>query len=396
MVIIFILLSLILTAVCLFFVLRPLFRRHLLDTLHKPDDLVAVYRDKLDKLKLQLDNDELDNEQYRLAKQELEVALASELPVNKQEMKHSFSNLGTGWVMGIGLPLTAVILYLSFGNPQAMSPESLHVEGDRTSLATMTSSLEQKLADNPDDLQGWLLLGRSYASMGQAEKSNQVFARAVQLAPDNPDILLDYAESVARLQGDSLVGKPEQSIDQALLLAPDSLRGRMLKGVALFQAGRAEDAQAVWHPLYLDNTLSQQEHELVGQLIEAAGGQLPTSKPSVPASITISVALDKSLQNLSNPQDTLLIYARSTSGPPIPLAIERHKAGELPLALTLDDSDAMLPQRKLSDASQVIVNARVSKSGSATPTSGDLLGSSPALNPATQPSINITIDQVLP
>jgi cytochrome c-type biogenesis protein CcmH len=397
MMVVFILLALTLTAVCLLLVLRPLLRQQVSDASEKTDDLVAVYRDKLIKLKRQLDEEEIDNDQYQLAKQELEVALACELPANEQADKHGYSNVGTGWIIAIGVPVTAIALYLAFGTPKALSPEFLHAEsGSPQSIDAMTSELKQKLAANPDNLQGWLLLGRSYAALAQEEKSSQAFARATQLAPDDADVLLDYAESIARLRNDSFAGEPEQIIDRALLLDPDSLRGRILKGIVFFQQDQREHALAVWQPLYLDQTNTQEERELVGQLIQAASGTLPDTADPATASITVTIALDDRFRDDVSPQDTLFIYARAASGPPMPLAIERHTAQVLPITITLDDSDSMLEQMTLSRFEQVIVNARISKNGSATPQSGDIQGSSPVLNPATQPAISINIDQVLP
>ncbi|HEX7025682.1 MAG TPA: c-type cytochrome biogenesis protein CcmI, partial [Gammaproteobacteria bacterium] len=89
-------------------------------------------------------------------------------------------------------------------------------------------------------------------------------------------------------------------------------------------------------------------------------------------------------------------YAKAASGPPMPLAIVRTTAGQLPLSVTLDDSQAMMPQMKLSSFNQVIINARISKTGNATPSPGDLQGVSATIDPANNPAVEVVIDSVVP
>ncbi|MBN1378674.1 MAG: c-type cytochrome biogenesis protein CcmI [Gammaproteobacteria bacterium] len=281
----FIIFSLALVAICLLFLLRPLLHSKTPTVFQRSDDLVAVYRDKLVVLKRQLDDEEIDDSQYQLARRELEIALASELPVNENDPATDRTFKSISWIIVIGLPLVAVTLYLALGNPKALSSDSIVSEhGSQHSLDEMVSSLEQKLIENPDNLQGWLLLGRSYAALAQAEKSSQAFFRAMQLAPDNAAVVLDYAESIARSRGDSLTGEPERLIDQALQLDPGSIRGRVLKGFLLVQQNQNAKALAIWQAMYLDQALSEKEQALLGQLIEAAGGNLPvatvTKQPS--------------------------------------------------------------------------------------------------------------------
>ena len=96
-------------------------------------------------------------------------------------------------------------------------------------------------------------------------------------------------------------------------------------------------------------------------------------------SVTLSVSLDPALQDSLNPEHTLFIYARAAKGPRMPLAIVRHKAGELPLEVQLDTSMAMMPQMSLSQFSQVVFLARISASGNAMSQAGDLIGETAVL-----------------
>jgi len=359
------------------------------------DGLIEVYRGKLRDLKHQLDNEEIDGDQYKLARQELEVALAQELP--EKEQSHSDLNIAAtpvALIIAFALPMLAITLYLVLGTPQALLSDNRSPGDKQPSVTEMVSSLEQHMQENPDDLRGWLLLGRSYAALNQPDKTRLAFERAIQLAPDNHEVLLDYAESVARLQHEVLTGEPAQLIARALQLDPNSIRGRILQGVVLFQGDKKEQAVAAWRKLIEDQTVPARYHDVLRELITAAGGKT-TDIASGPA-ITVTARLDKTLQTGIHPQDTLFIYARAEHGPPMPVAIEQHTAGELPLTITLDDSDAMLPQMKLSTVGPVVVIARISSSGNATAQSGDLQTMSKPVKASDNPAVNLIINTRIP
>ena len=112
-------------------------------------------------------------------------------------------------------------------------------------------------------------------------------------------------------------------------------------------------------------------------------------------SITASVQLSPSLTSRLDGSETLFVFAQAQGGPPMPLAVVRRAASELPLTVTLDESMAMTPQMTLSSFDQVVVSARISRSGSAAASSGDLQGRSAAVSPASRPAVNVIIDQVV-
>ena len=114
------------------------------------------------------------------------------------------------------------------------------------------------------------------------------------------------------------------------------------------------------------------------------------------SAIDVQVNLASVLLKKASPEDTVFIFARASEGPRMPLAIVRKQVKDLPVRVTLDDSTAMSPAMRLSKFKQVVISARVSKSGDATPRSGDLSGSSAAIQPGEVTGVIITIDQILP
>lgn len=399
MLILFWIIAVVLVAISIFFLLRPLFSDEKSEVELRSTDFIAIYRDKLANLKRQHENDEIDDEQFELARNELELTLANELPDDKNSNDGKRPATITAWTIAISLPVAAAVLYMVFGMPAAFSPQQPFAHnGSAQSVEQMAMTLEKKLEENPDNLQGWLLLGRSYAAMKQHEKSAKAFAQALKLAPENVDVLLDYAEAVAHLQNESLSGEPEILISRALQLQPQSLRARLLKGIVFHQQGNMKEALEIWQPIYADRSISEQEREIIGQMITAAGGKLPEAETSTASgpSITVSISLDEELKSNVKPEDTLFIYARAESGPPMPLAIKRLTASALPVKVTLSDSDSMAPQFNLSSVEKVTVTARISKSGSAIPASGDFLAVSKIISPTENPEITLEINQVLP
>jgi cytochrome c-type biogenesis protein CcmH len=107
------------------------------------------------------------------------------------------------------------------------------------------------------------------------------------------------------------------------------------------------------------------------------------------------IRLAPALKEKAAPDDTVFIFARAAQGPRMPLAVLRKQVRDLPATFQLDDSMAMNPALKLSSVAQVVVTARVSRSGGAMPQSGDLQGESPPVAPGAK-AVSITIDQVVP
>jgi cytochrome c-type biogenesis protein CcmH len=120
-----------------------------------------------------------------------------------------------------------------------------------------------------------------------------------------------------------------------------------------------------------------------GTVVGAAGAAAPAA-PSAATAVSGRVSLKAGLKSQVGPDDTVFIFARAPSGSRMPLAILRKKASELPLDFTLDDSLAMSPAARLSSAAQVVVGARISKTGTAMPGPGDLEVLSATIAPGTQ------------
>jgi cytochrome c-type biogenesis protein CcmH len=262
--------------------------------------------------------------------------------------------------------------------------------------------LADRLEKAPDDAEGWRVLGRSYSVIGHYPEAARAYERAAALIPGDAELLADYADALAMAQGRSMAGKPLELVTRALRIDPDQWKALALAGTAALE--RKDYAEAIAHWERLRKVLppgSGMEQSVEASIAEAralaGAGPAPKSKAQAAASARVAgrVSLAQGVAARAAPTDTVFIFARAASGPPMPLAVLRKQVRDLPLEFTLDDTMAMAPNLKLSSFPEVIVGARVSRSGSATAQSGDLRGQSkPVKIGAT--GIAVVIDTAIP
>jgi len=305
--------------------------------------------------------------------------------------------------------------YALVGAPLALDPAT-RVARDANAITgqqieAMVAKLDARLKQQPDDLEGWTMLGRSYAVLGKHDQASAAFKQALTLKPDDPALLADYADTLAASRGGSLEGEPSQLLAKALQGDPNNQKALSLAGFAAFNRKDYPLALRHWQKLVqvapdgeltrmieggIDEARRRMSAEAGTPPARAAAPQATASSPGPRATPTITglVKLAPSLAGKAAPDDTVFVYARAAQGPRVPLAILRKQVKDLPLTFALDDSMAMSPAAKLSGAAEVIVSARISKSGQAMPQPGDLLGQSGTVMPGAS-GLVIEIGQVV-
>jgi cytochrome c-type biogenesis protein CcmH len=467
-----------LTGLAILFVARPLLSGLASDASPSQSDLnLQIARSRLAELDADLAAGVLDQGQSAAARKDLERELLSDLHdcewQEGQTLGSPNATIGTPnerahanrapWlalVLILAVPTAAVLTYLELGDRAIIprietaavtaavtevAPVTDHAVGPEgqslPSLDTLAQGLAERMQQNPDNLEGWLMLGRTYVAIDQPAKALEAMERAFQLAPDDAGVMIGYAEALAANSNNQLDGQPAELIRDALEREPENASARWLNGMLAFQQERFADAAATWQGILAELDPAGQDAEQMREMIAEArsrgglpvsevgaqnttapGGASPALPPDAMTSalaqaqvnqadpaiateppaagtgprIQVSVTLAPELAAQVNPADTLFIYARAAAGPPMPLAVSRIKAADLPATVTLDDSSAVVPAMRLSTFPQVIVGARISKSGQATPTQGDLEGQVGPLDTATPQSVAVTIDRVRP
>ena len=327
--------------------------------------------------------------------------------------------------VALALPASALLLYRLVGAPEALDPANLAPppEAQQHSAADMENAiagLAAKLKQEPNDAQGWALLGRAYAATNRADEARDAFKQAHEHAPDDADVAVEYAQALALAAPDhKLQGESRALLEGVIAKDAKNQRALWLLGISDYQNEDYISAIARWKVLLpllqpdsdvarsVRNEIADAEARRDGREppqpeaapapSEAASAQ--TAETAAPASaprLTVNVTLDPKLKAKVDPEATLFVFARAANGPPMPLAIQKLKASQLPATVTLDDSMSMMPAMKLSKFPQVIVGARVSKSGNAMPQSGDLQALTEPLASSRSEPIALTIDQVVP
>ena len=362
-----------------------------------------VYRDQIADLDREHESGHISDAEWQQSRDELSMRLledtsAQDDPVAKQEKPA----LWTAVLVAVALPLSAVGMYMWVGEPDALNPMAVQSNDkvDPTQLLQMAESLAQKLNDKPDNLQGWVMLGRTYRTLEKFDASVQAYDRALKLSADD-DLKLERVEVLAMKSQGNFEGEPWNVIRDILQRDPQNYGALLMAGSASYSHEKFADALKYWQqarkPLAADNpdvpgldeaiASVQQKLGMPAQVAKGPSAQMNAAQTAAAApsvntpgaastGLTLSgqVVIAEALKGKVKPSDVVFIYATPANGERMPLAIFKTTVAQLPLAFTLDDSTAMTPERKLSGAGEVWVKVRVSKSGNAMPQSGDLAG----------------------
>lgn len=405
---------------------------------------VTIYRDQLAELEADLNSDVLTREQYEQSKRELQQRMLQDVPAGETVTAATLAgnnqhNIVTIVLLVLAIPILAISLYLWVGNTKGLTPQAVEpapapmmdnaAAPGHQNFSSVLDNLTARLKDQPDDLEGWVMLGRTYAIMQRFNEARDAYKKVLALSPDNPEFITDYADIVAMTNNGSLIGEPEQLVNKALKLDANNGKALALAGTVEFEKKNYAKAAAHWEKLMLqippESKLAQSVRESIAEAKSLAGGgkgssmmasqqnqgDLPPSPPPSNAmagaaagrgtgaaganSISGKVTISPSLAGKAAASDTLFIFARAKTGPKAPLAIMRLRAADLPATFALTDAMAMIPEMKISNFPEVVVGARISKSGKAFPESGDLQGFSQPVSMGAK-DLHIVIDQQVP
>jgi len=440
----FYLASALLVLLALVFLLWPL----LFEAKDELSKRTAVLKESLDTLKRALADGALSEADYHAEREKLSSKLLAAMDAPLKPAKNNAALIAAFGLVAL-VPATIMLLYTRVGMPQALSFEARAADLSARNLAASASTaqggagtaepaaagidlekaavgLSARLADNPEDGQGWLLLGRTYLELEKPAEAANALSEAVKRLPPDAEMLAQLGESIGLAARPSAPPpEAEQRIDEALKIDPKNQRALWLKGIFRRLAGDQPAALAAWTSLQglldpssaIANSLAEQITQLRGEsglpiAAETAqnaqpaqttsAAQVPAPASNTPASepgsafkaLSVVIDISPELRARLAPNDPLFVYAKADQGPPMPLATVRLAAIDLPMTVTLDDSHAMMPEMKLSMFGKIIVGARVSKTGVANAAAGDFQGTSSVLDQPVNAPIRIMIDEV--
>ncbi len=405
--------SLLLIAIA--FVVIPLWRKNIGNNAVLRDAAnLQILRDQSAEMSADLAHGLLNEASFLQGQRELQARLLDEVQPSQAAALPSQPAKVLAVVLAVLLPLSAVLLYLKLGNSKALMPQQAELSvADgfgviRSEVALQ--ALEAKLVKFPENPDGWLQLGRSYTELKRYSDATRAYEQLVKLVPNEAQLWTDYADAYAMEHGQTLLGEPTKFLDKALALDEKNTTALALSGSAAMERGDYVAAITHWQKLvallpadYPDIQMIKDGVKQAREFLSMqAGGKAKLAQldkgvaaakvASSAQAITGKVSIRPDLLSKVAPDDIVFILARAAEGPKMPLAVLRKQVKDLPLEFSLDDSMAMQPQLKLSGFAQVVVVARVSKSGTPMAQAGDVEGLSATIKPGTK-GLNIVIDQ---
>jgi cytochrome c-type biogenesis protein CcmH len=429
----FIVIAAVMVAIALAWLLWPLLRTSQRATVERHVANATIYKDQFADLDADLKRGSISEVQHKEAKAELERRLLDEARVDVSAAARAGGGRAPAVVIALAVPVLAGLLYWKLGAPDAFSPIATAPEASHQltpdQVNTMVAQLAERLQKEPDNVDGWVILARSYYTMRKFPEAAAAYEKLTQLVPNEPDLLADYADALAMSQNRDISGKPLELVRAALKVDPTHWKALAMAGTAAFDRKdykgaveyweRLRDSQPADSPIVKTISNSIAEARQLGGMPPASVAAAPAPQKAAPGSTAPAVAaapkagatksaaatggttvggtvnLSDTIKAKAAPTDTVFIFARAAEGSRMPLALTQVKVSELPARFTLDDSMAMSQDMKLSSVPSIVVGARISKSGRPMPSSGDLEGLSKPVAIGAK-DVAVTIDRVLP
>lgn len=403
--------STVLLLLAVLFLLWPIFKKNHRVAMNTVSPLtqqsinVAVFKDRLMELEREQTNGLISAEKYNELLTELEAGLLSDAAptVDDSDYHHSKTQQIPKVLvilLVISLPVISWLLYMKWGAYDSVADartnnEVIASEGmPDMDIDELLKTLELRLKENPENVDGWFLLGRSYMNMGKYEEAVPAYNKVATLLEaqgEDASSLYGLMAQALYFSHQGMSPEVQLNVDKALRLNPNEINSLGLIGMQSFDQERYADAIKYWqrilevapqHPsrAAIEEGISKARQRLTGvpqpviELAQDAATVKLSQEAMVEASLSINVDIAPELKLKSLPTDTVFVYARATNGPKMPLAIVRKQVQDLPLKVVLDDSMAMGPMAKLSSVAEVEILARVSKQGSPAPNPGDFEG----------------------
>lgn len=380
---------------------------------------IEVHRQRASELEHEHARGMVSDESFESARNELKRELLDDADTGEPVLITPAGTKKTIFATAVLVPLIAFGLYLWSGSggvvveasQGARSSAQVVRQDEMHGVSEMIDRLERKLEQSPGDAEGWILLGRSYAYLKRFDAASRAFAVAVDLKPGDARLLGDYAEALAVTRNSRIDMEVMGLVQRALAIDPETEKALWIAGLERYQGGDHASALSIWKRLRQQMPADSRDRQTLDTYIAQVSGvmqetEMAQVKPSatetgaeptggVAGAITVRVALDPALARRASDDDTVFIFARAHEGPQMPLAIVRKQVRDLPLQVTLDDTQSMAAGMSISSFPSVVVAARISKHGDARPKAGDLQGLSQPLQTGTRQVAQVRIDQVV-
>ncbi|MCY4050097.1 MAG: c-type cytochrome biogenesis protein CcmI [Gammaproteobacteria bacterium] len=294
-------------------------------------------------------------------------------------------------------------LYYQIGDPSLMFGTAQHPQTETTAIPEnieeMIRQLEEKIEQNPNNIESLEVAGNVYSTIGKSLKAEAVYRRLNDLSPGNPDYLTSLANAVILNNNDTYTLEAETYIKQALAIDPQHQNAIWISALGASSRGEIENSIEQLEFLL---TLIQDEQEVRQSLLTMIKQQRALLNNNVENAevdqgkiLTVEIALDKNLFQYVSSNDIVFVTAKATNGPPAPLAIRKLAVGDLPKTVQLSSADSMIENMTVDQFEDIIIQARISKSGTAQRNSGDVVSNSIQISGEPEEILSLTIDEII-
>ena len=384
-----------LLALVLFLLLRPFIFSGKNEGTSRRQMNAAIYREELDKLAAEQAAGTINAQEYEMSHAEMRQRLFQD--TNEEDDK---AVMGSTKKVVIGACAFIVLLssglYFSLGDVVRIAQQGDQKPMSQVGVEKMVADFALKMDKDPDNLQGWAMLGRSYRILGRNEDAAKAYGRAGSFINNDPELLAEYADTLVANANGNFSGKPLQLINQALKLDPKNLLALWLSGTASFASGNYKVAVQTWEKLAQQLPPGSEEARAIESSISEArskGGLVGTNTAVVSSKgVSGKIEIVAGLKSKVNPGDIVLVIARPL-GERMPVAVLKVPATEFPMSFALTDALAMNPSAPISKLSEVSIEVRISKTGMARAETGDLISAVQTVKVGSN-QVKLLVDQV--
>ncbi|MCY4228879.1 MAG: c-type cytochrome biogenesis protein CcmI [Gammaproteobacteria bacterium] len=295
-------------------------------------------------------------------------------------------------------------LYFQIGSPSLMFDASLPAQAEAThtpeSIEAMIRQLEERIQDDPDNIEALQIAGQVYSTIGDSAKAETTYRRLNELAPGNPDYLTGLANAVILNSNDVYTPEAESFVRQALTIDPQHQNALWISALGASSRGEIESSIEQLEVLL---ALVEDEEEVRQSLLTMieqqrailSGNETEQGQAVEGKTLTVKVALDERLSGMASPTDTVFVVARAAGGPPAPLAVRKLVVGDLPITVNLSSAHSMIESMTVDNFEDIVIQARISKSGTAQSNLGDLVSKSILIAGKPSNPLHLIINDIL-
>ncbi len=344
---------------------------------------IALYEEHIAELEAQHANGALSADQLKEGRLEADRELLDDTDVGRPKQSVNLGN-ALPLIAALLVPVAGLGLYMYWGASEKVELTLSLAEQPKT-VEDMIKRLEDTVRLQPESVDAWYFLGRTYMSEQRPKEAAHAYEKTIELVGRQPDLLGQWAQALYFANGNKWSAELQSLLDEALSQDPNEATSLGLLGIAAFEDKRFQDAIDAWTQLSKALDPQDPSYQAIQTGIERARSSLAETPQAnaetnatqdtaaaepAPAAVSdykllIDVTISDEMLKQTSGTDTVFVFARAESGPPMPLAAKRLTVADLPASIALTDEDSLLPQLKLSSIGRVKLQASVSSSGDA-------------------------------